>query len=331
MDVLEFFDNTGETLVKRIPEGDAEIKWGSQLTVRESQAAVFFRDGKALDTFGAGRHILKTMNLPVLTKLITGLGYGTTSPFRAEVCFVNLKLFRSLKWGTKQPLTLRDTEFKLVRLRAFGMFSMRVSDPALFVNKVVGTEGLFTTDEIQSHLKSIIVGRFSDLLAETLTTVLDLPRYYDELGIGMRARIGDDFRALGLELVDFIIESVSLPEEVQKRIDERSSIEALGDLNQYGRYKMAVAMEEAAKNPSGGGAAGVTMGMAMGMGNMMADMTRQQQSPMQQSQQPPPPAAPPPPPEDPFVTLKKFKELLDLGAISQEEFDAKKKELLARM
>jgi membrane protease subunit (stomatin/prohibitin family) len=330
MEVLEFFDESGETIVKRLPEGSAEIKWGAQLTVQESQVAVFFRDGRALDVFGPGRHILKTQNLPLLTKLITSLGYGTKSPFRAHVCFVNMKLFRNMKWGTRQPITLRDTEFHLVRLRAFGMFSMRVSDPSLFVNKIVGSEGLFQTREIAGYLKSLVVSRFSDLIGELLTTVLDLPRYYDELGVGMKARLGDDFGAMGLELTDFIIESVSLPEEVQKRIDERSSMAALGDLGEYTRFKAAQAIQDAAQNPSGAGGAGMGVGVGVGFGAAMADMVRQTVAPPA-AQQPAAPAAAAKPPEDPFETLKKLKQLLDLGAITQEEFDAKKKEILERL
>ena len=157
MEVIEFLDNSGVTLVKRMPEnGTLEIKWGSQLTVRESQEAVFFRDGKALDVFGPGRHILKTQNIPVIGKWVTSFGYGENSPFRAEVVFVGKQLFPNLKWGTKEPILFRDADLQMIRLRAYGTFSIQIEDAMLFVNKVVGTIGLYTRSVVDDSSKWII-------------------------------------------------------------------------------------------------------------------------------------------------------------------------------
>ena len=175
MDVIEFLDETGHIMVKRMPDnGQCEINWGAQLTVRESQTAVFFRDGKALDVFGPGRHVLQTQNIPVLTKLVTRLGYGTDSPFKAEICFMNMKLFPNLKWGTSEPILFRDSELQMIRLRSFGIFSIQIEEPSLFLNKVVGTQGFYSDLDIENYLKSIIVTRLTDVLGENINSVFDL-------------------------------------------------------------------------------------------------------------------------------------------------------------
>lgn len=317
VDVIEFLDNSGAVLVKRVPDnGQLEIVWGSQLTVRESQEAVFFRDGKALDVFGAGRHILKTQNVPVVGKWVTSFGYGEKSPFRAEVVFVGKQLFPNLKWGTKEPILFRDTELEAVRLRSFGSYSIRVSDAMLFVNKVVGTKGLFTTTLIEDYLKGMIASKLNIVFARELKSVFDISGHIDNLNLIIRTELQTDFNALGLQLYDFYIHSISFPDEVQKMIDAKTGINAVGNLDQYMKLKIADSLADAAKNDNGENT-GVGVGAGIGMGMMLPNII--QQSLQSQSG------------ESVADKLKKLKELLDIGAITQQEFDNKKKQLLKQI
>ena len=317
MEVIEFLDNTGQALVKRIPDnGQLEIKWGSQLTVRESQDAVFFRDGKALDVFGAGRHVLQTQNIPLIGKWVTFFGYGPDSPFRAEVLFVGKQLFPNFKWGTKEPILFRDTELQMVRLRSYGSFSIQVQDSLLFVNKISGTMGLYTTETISDYLRGIILSKLNVVLGKVLKTVFDIALAMDELNFVMRTELQNDFVGLGLTLHDFYIQSISLPEDVQKMIDTRSGMNAMGNLDQYMKLKVADSLGDAAKG-NGGAATGLGLGAGLGIGMTLTNMI--QQSMNSQSN------------ESVSDKLKKLKELLDMGALSQQEFDDKKKELLKQM
>jgi len=191
MEVIEWFDQTGTGIVQRYPEGGSgDIKMGAQLIVRENQAAVFFRDGQALDAFGPGRHTLSTQNLPILTRLLS-LPWGFQSPFRAEVYFVNLKVFTNMRWGTRDPVAFKDTQLGLIRLRAFGSFTMRVTKPLLFVNSLVGTQGSYTTDQIEDYLREVIVARLNDFLGETVQSLIELPRQYDEMAVALKTRLAD--------------------------------------------------------------------------------------------------------------------------------------------
>ena len=321
IEVIESNLTFSNEIIQRFPEyGTGEIKWGAQLTVRESQTAIFFRDGKALDVFGPGRHVLQTQNIPILTKLVTRLGYGTDSPFRSEIYFMNMKLFSNLKWGTREPILFRDTELQMIRLRSFGIFSIQIADPSLFLNKVVGTQGVFTDTEIEDYLKNIIITRLTDVFGETVKSVFDLPQDFNELSIVIRTNIQNDFDALGLKIHDFLINSVSVPPEVQEMIDSRAGMAAVGDMDQFLKFKAALAMEAAAENPSGIASAGVGMGAGMGMGFMLPQMLAGSMQPGQGQQT-----------ASPMDKLKKLKELLDMGALSQEEYDKKKEKLLGEI
>jgi membrane protease subunit (stomatin/prohibitin family) len=287
--IIEYVDQLGNEMVHRIPEvGSGEFKIGSQLIVRETQSAVFFRDGKAYDVFGPGRHALTTANIPLLTAVITTPLFGDT-PFRTEVYFVNRNVFTDQKWGTAEPILFRDSEFKMIRLRANGIYSIQVSDPKLFVTQLVGTRSIFTNTQIEDFLRGIIVGRLADLLGDHLESVLDLPRYFDELGAGLKARIRDDFGQYGLQMIDFVVNAITPPEEVQKRIDERSGMEAVGGMDQYFKFKAAQAIGDLAKSGAGGGggegggggtvgnaaAAGLGLGAGAGIGLMIPSMFSQ--------------------------------------------------------
>ena len=316
MEVIEFLDDSGVTLVKRMPEnGTLEIKWGSQLTVRESQEAVFFRDGKALDVFGPGRHILKTQNIPVIGKWVTSFGYGENSPFRAEVVFVGKQLFSNLKWGTKEPILFRDTDLQMIRLRAYGSFSIQIEDAMLFVNKVVGTMGLYTTFVIEDYLRGIIASKLNVVLGKSLQSVFDISLKMDELNLLLRTELFEDFKGLGLKLHDMYIHSISVPEEVQKMIDTKSGMNAVGNLDQYMKLKIA---DSLGKGTAGGGISdGLGLGAGLGMGMAMPNMINQA---MQSNTS-----------DSVTEKLKNLKELLDLGALTQEEFETKKKELLKQI
>jgi membrane protease subunit (stomatin/prohibitin family) len=273
LEIIEYQDKTGTELVHRVPEeGSGETQFGSQLVVREHQAAIFFHAGKGLDVFGPGRYTLSTRNLPLLTKILA-LPWGFKSRFRTEVYFVNQKIFTNLRWGTKDPVAFRDDELGLVRLRAFGSYTMRISQPLLFLNTVVGARPEFDTAEIEDFLREVIISRLNDFLGETVDTLLNLPKYYNEMAVKVKERLTADFDKYGIELKDFLINRITPPEEVQKILDERTGMAAVGDLDQFFKFKAAKALGEAASSGGISGAgAGIGMGMGAGMGMLIPGM-----------------------------------------------------------
>jgi membrane protease subunit (stomatin/prohibitin family) len=275
---LEWFDETGKELLHRLPEhGSGDIKFGAQLTVRESQAAVLFYKGRAGDAFGPGRHTLKTGNIPIITKILS-VPWGMTSPLRAEVYFVNLKVFTNLKWGTRDPVAFRDKELGLVRLRAHGVFNIRVVQPVLFINTLAGTMGKYSTEQIEEYLRRVIVSRLNDLLGEYLQTLFDLPGSFDEIASELGVRLIKDFSRFGLALDGLYISSITPPEDVQSAIDDRSRLSVIQDIDKFVRMKAGMAMEKAAL-AQGEAGAGVGLGLGMMMPGMFAGASSQASQP----------------------------------------------------
>ena len=262
LEVIEWFDKTGTEIVHRIPEeGSGEIKFGARLIVRESQAAVFFYHGKAYDAFGPGNHHLSTANIPILNKIMS-IPWGMISPLRAEIYFTNLKLFPNLKWGTRNPVAFKDTELGLIRLRTFGIFNIRVVQPILFINQLVGTQHMFTTADIEEFLSHVIVSRFNDHLGEHLDSILNMPGQYEKLSDGLKERLQSDFSKLGLNLSDLYINSITPPPEVQKAIDDKSRLAVFDDLNKLLKMKTAMAIEKVSEQQN---EAGTVAGLGLGL------------------------------------------------------------------
>jgi membrane protease subunit (stomatin/prohibitin family) len=302
IDLIEYADERRNELVHRVPQhGSGEFRLGSQCVVRESQRAVFMRDGRALDILSPGRHTLSTANIPLLTGLI-GLPFGSKSPFRAEVYYINTREFTDMKWGTPQPVLFRDSEFGMIRVRAFGTYSLRVKEPQQFLTQVVGTRASYTTDDIEGFLRSIIINEFNDMLGETLTSLLDIQGLTRDLATAMLHALTEDFDRLGLELRTFQVSAVTAPEDVQKRIDERSSMGILGDMRTYTQFQTAQAIGNMGEGGSGGGGSSLTegagLGAGLGVGMAMGEALRDSMRGGQQGGQPqanPQPGAQPAP------------------------------------
>lgn len=271
VDVIQWTDDSPDTLAWRFERYNNEIKFGAKLTVREAQMAVFVNEGEIADVFTPGMFELRTANLPILSTL-QAWPHGFESPFKAEVYFFNMRRFTDLKWGTRNPAMLRDPEFGPVRLRAFGTYEIRIADPAVLLREVVGTDGHFTLDEITDQLRNLIVARFATILGSSGIPVLDLAANYDQLGQFVHGRIAPEFANYGLELTRLLVENVSLPPEVEQAMDRRTSMGVIGDLRKYTQFQAAEAMRAAAANPADGGAAtGIGLGMGMAMAKQFAD------------------------------------------------------------
>ncbi len=268
VDVVEWTDDTSDTMVYRFERYGNEIKYGAKLIVRESQFAVFVNEGEVADVLGPGTYELETKNLPILTSL-QNWHHGFQSPFKAEVYFCNARRFVDLKWGTKQPLMMRDAEFGGLRIRAFGTYGVRVVDALKFMREIVGTEGVFTTDEISNQLRNLITSRFATVIGGANIPVLDMAANYDQLGEFLTRRIAPEFGEYGLELTRILVENISLPPAVSEALDKRTSMGMTGNLDRYLQYQTGVAMEGAASNPGGGASDGIGMGVGLAMANRM--------------------------------------------------------------
>jgi membrane protease subunit (stomatin/prohibitin family) len=321
IDLIQHPDERADEVVRRVPEhGSGEFRLGSQLVVRENQRAVFVRDGKALDVFGPGRHTISTNNIPFLIGLIGALT-GGTSMFTAEVYFVSMREFTDMKWGTVQPVAYRDADLGMVRLRAHGNYSMRIDDPQLFVNQIAGARGIYSTAQIDDFLKGVIISEFNDLLGETKTPLLDLGAMTQELAGTMRAALSDDFQRLGLRLTSFQIGAITPPEEVQRAIDQRSSMGAIGDMGAFTQYQAAQAMREAATSTGGAGdttATGVGLGAGVALGQTMAQAMQQATA-----QKPAGDGT-----ADTLAQIERLNELHKAGALTDDEFAKLKAQIL---
>jgi membrane protease subunit (stomatin/prohibitin family) len=270
IEVIEWLDESQDTLLYRFPVYQQEIKNGAQLIVRESQAAVFVFEGQVADVFTPGRYTVEGGNTPILSKL-GAWKHGFNSPIKSEVYFVNTKQFTDMKWGTSNPIMLRDADFGIVRLRAFGAYSLRVADPGEFIKEIAGTNAHFQTEDIDGQLKRAIVTEFSDALGELKIPALDLAAQYKEIGEQIRAKINEDFRGYGLEVTKFYVENVSLPQEVEAAMDKRASMGALGDAQRYSQFQAADAMRDAAQNEGGGAGLGAGLGAGFAVGGQIAN------------------------------------------------------------
>jgi len=285
IDIVEWIDDTSNTLVHRFERYGNEIKFEAQLIVREGQQAVFINEGQIADVFKPGKYTLNAKNLPVLSTL-QGWKYGFHSPFKCEVYFCSTRQFTNLKWGTPGPVTMRDKEFGAVRVTSFGIYSIRVKDPAVFIREIVGTDGNFTTESIEDNLRGKIGLRIKEVMPETGIPVIDLESKIVTLAQTLKDRIAPSFQDFGLELTEVQVQDIGLPEEVEAAIDKAGAIKAVGDLRALTQYETAEAISTAAANPGGTAAAGVGIGMGFGMANQMTQSMGSQQAGA--SQTPPP-------------------------------------------
>lgn len=300
IDIIEWTDDTSDTMIWRFPRYNSEIKNGAQLTVRETQVAVLVNEGQFADVFQPGRYELTTNNMPILTTL-KGWKYGFNSPFKVDVYFVNTKQFLNQRWGTANPIMMRDPEFGPIRLRAFGSYNFRVQeDPIPFIKNVAGTSGEFTTEGISEQLRNFVITKFTDYLGESKIAALDLAANMNEFSQELTIGLKDDFAEYGIELTRFLVENVSLPEAVEEALDRRTSMGVIGNMTAYTQMQFADSLKDSANNPAGGGnLAGDAMGAGIGLamaGQMAGQMMNPQAGQFHGGQQPPQQSAPTPPP-----------------------------------
>ena len=337
IDILQWTEDDRDTRAWRFPMAEMEIQNGASLTVRESQMAVFVNEGQIADVFGPGMYKLTTQTLPVLTYL-KNWDKLFESPFKSDVYFFSTRIQLGRKWGTPQPITIRDKDFGMVRLRAFGMYSYKLADPKKFYTEISGTRESYTVDELEQQLRNLVVATMTSTLGGSELPFLDMAANQGLLAERMKEAMAPTFERYGLVLDNFAVESISLPEELQKAIDTRISMGMVGDLGKFTQYQVANSIPLAAQNE--GGIAGIGAGLAagVGMGQMMADAMRQSMNPAAAAPAPVAPAAPAAPvaapepaAEAPEARLEKLKGLLDKGLISAADYDTAKAEILKKL
>ncbi|MCB0619511.1 MAG: SPFH domain-containing protein [Saprospiraceae bacterium] len=321
IEVIDWVEKDRDTVLWKFPDRDANIKYGAQLTVRESQTAIFIDEGRIADLFEPGRFELITQNLPVLTSL-RSWDKGFKSPFKCDVYFLSTRIFPDLKWGTPNPVIMRDPEFKQVRVKAFGVYFVRIADPEKFFLEFAGTQEVLKIQELEEKLRNIVSPKFAEALVESGVSVMDLVGQYTELGDKIAPLLQKDLDPFGIELTRFQITSTSLPKEVEEFYDKMTNMNMVGDMRKFTEFQSANAIEKAAENPGGGAGEGIGMGMGFGMAQMM--MNQQKQS----SEQPSSKAQTR---EEVLATLKELGTLKESGILTEEEFEQKKKELLGRL
>ena len=324
IEVIDWVEQSTDIMLWKFPDKDANIKYGAALTVRESQMAIFLDEGRIADLYDPGMYKLITENMPVLTSL-RNWDKGFDSPFKCDVYFLSTRTFTNLKWGTQNPIILRDPEFKQVRVKAFGTYFIKISDPVQFFKEFAGTHQVLQVDTVEERLRDIVSPKFAEAVAESGVSVLDMVSNYTELGDKVLPVLQQDLTPFGLELVKFQITSTSLPKEVEAFYDKMTNMNMVGDMQKFNQFQTAQSIEKAAENPSGGAGEGIGMGMGFGMANMMMQQQQQQQQPPASG------SGKAQTREEIMDTLKGLGELKAAGVLSEEEFEAKKKELLDRL
>jgi membrane protease subunit (stomatin/prohibitin family) len=330
LDILEWLDDSNDTLAWRFPMRGQEIQTGGKLVVRESQEAVFVNEGQLADVFKPGTHNLTTQNLPILATL-KGWKYGFESPFKSDVYFISTKLYNDLKWGTSNPIMMRDADFGMLRIRAFGIYSIKVVDSGCFLKQLVGTNGVYTVPDISEQLRKTIMSRFTDVLGEAKIPALDLAAKYDELSDLVRQKLMDEFKTMGLELSKFFVENISLPEEVEAMMDKRTGVGMMAPvMGAYTQMQVADSIPLAAQNPGGVAGMGMGVGLGFGMGNMMGQQMTGAAQQMSQQGLPAGNAPATAPTKSLKEELTDLKELFDGQLITQAEYDSQRATIMKK-
>lgn len=334
IDVIHWTEEEEGVLAYRYPMEDFEIQYGAKLTVRESQMAVFVNEGQVADVFGPGLHTLTTQTLPLLTNL-QNWDKLFQSPFKSDIYFFSTRLQLDRKWGTPNPITIRDKDFGMVRLRAFGIYSFQIKDPRLFHTQVSGTRDIYTVEDVDGQLRNTVIGSMTDLFGESGVAFMDMASNQDEFGARLKDKLIPVFARYGLALDSFVVQNLSLPEELQKMLDAKIGMNMIGDLNRYTQFQTATAIPLAAQNEGGMAGIGAGMGAGIGIGQAMAGSMAQAFQPQAVAPAAAPaqatPVAPTPSTDDIVATLEKLHGLVAKGILSQAEFDTKKAELLSKL